>query len=304
MAHGSEGSLRAILYALAANGGIALTKLIAATWTGSGAMLAEAIHSCADCVNQGLLLLGLRQARRPESEDHPLGHHRVVYYWAMLVALMLFFVGGVFSVWEGVTRLRHPEPVENALAALIVLAMAVVLEAFSLWGAMREINRERGRQPLLRWFRDTRQSALMVVAGEDVAALAGLVVALCAVSATLVSGDPVYDALGTLVVGVVLIVVAGAVLREVKALIVGESLAPELRQRMRAHFEAQPEIETVFRIITLAWGERAVVAVKARVRDDFARTGTELVATINRLEARFEAAFPQVGWLFFEPDVR
>ncbi|HMM72723.1 MAG TPA: cation diffusion facilitator family transporter, partial [Rhodocyclaceae bacterium] len=127
MAHGSEGSLRAILYALAANGGIALTKLVAAAWTGSGAMLAEAIHSCADCANQGLLLLGLRQARRPESEDHPLGHHRVIYYWAMLVALMLFFVGGVFSVWEGVTRLRHPEPVENGLVALTVLTFAFVL---------------------------------------------------------------------------------------------------------------------------------------------------------------------------------
>ena len=140
MSHGSQGPVKAILYALGANGGIAVSKFAAAAWTGSGSMLAEAIHSTADCANQLLLLLGMKQATRPETDDHPLGHHRVVYFWSMIVALLLFFMGGAFSVYEGVERMLHPQAMENGKVALLVLAVAVVLEAFSLWGAMKEIR--------------------------------------------------------------------------------------------------------------------------------------------------------------------
>jgi divalent metal cation (Fe/Co/Zn/Cd) transporter len=177
MSAGKEGSVRAILYALGANFGIAVSKFGAAWWTNSGSMLAEAIHSTADCVNQLLLLLGMKEARRPESADHPLGYHRVTYFWSMIVALLLFFMGGAFSVYEGIERLRHPHPLENGLVALAVLGVAVVLEAFSLAGAMREIRKVGGGKPFLRWFRETRESELMVVAGEDIAALAGLTLA-------------------------------------------------------------------------------------------------------------------------------
>ncbi|MCZ7656171.1 MAG: cation diffusion facilitator family transporter [Rhodocyclaceae bacterium] len=144
----NAGSTRAILYALGANLGIAVSKFGAAWRTNSGSMLAEAIHSTADCVNQLLLLLGMREAKRPESADHPLGYHRVTYFWSMIVALLLFFMGGAFSVYEGIERLRHPHPLENGLVALIVLGLAVVLEAFSLAGAMREIRQGRARQVL------------------------------------------------------------------------------------------------------------------------------------------------------------
>ena len=308
MSHGGEGSaqgsMRAIYYALAANFGIALSKYAAAFWTGSGSMLAEAIHSTADCANQMLLLLGLKQARRPASADFPLGHHRVTYFWSMIVALLLFFMGGAFSVYEGVERLLHPQPLQHGLIAMAVLAGAVVLEAFSLWGALKEIRKIAGRQPFLVWFRETRQSELMVVAGEDIAALLGLTLAFAAVAASAISGNPVWDALGTLAIGIVLMVIAIAVMIEVKGLIVGESAAPRLRAEIENFVAAQPEVEKVFNVITLAWGDKVVIAVKARMRGMEARTGLQMVDAINAVEARMQERFPAAQWVFFEPDVR
>lgn len=308
MSHGNEGSahgsIRAIFYALGANFGIALAKYVAAFWSGSGSMLAEAIHSTADCANQLLLLLGLRQARRPASADFPLGHHRVTYFWSMIVALMLFFMGGAFSVYEGVERLLHPQPLQNGLIALAVLGSAVVLEAFSLWGALREIRKIAGRQPFLAWFRETRQSELMVVAGEDIAALLGLALAFIAVAASIVTGNPLWDALGTLAIGVVLMVIAIAVMIEVKGLIVGESAAPQLRAEIEVFVAAQVEVEAVLNVITLAWGDKVVIAVKARMRDMETQTGLQMVEAINAVEARMQEQFPSAQWVFFEPDTR
>ena len=304
MSRGSEGSTRAIFYALGANFGIAVAKYVAAFWTGSGSMLAEAIHSTADCANQLLLLLGLKQARRPASADFPLGHHRVTYFWSMIVALLLFFMGGAFSVYEGIERLLHPQPLQHGLIAMAVLACAVVLEAFSLWGALREIRKIAGHQPFLAWFRETRQSELMVVAGEDIAALLGLVLAFIAVAASVVTGNPMWDALGTLAIGVVLMAIAIAVMIEVKGLIVGESAAPQLRVEIEAFVAAQPEVEQVLNVIKRAWGDKVVIAVKARMRGMETRTGRQMVDAINAVEARMQEHFPDALWVFFEPDVR
>ncbi|MDO8789698.1 MAG: cation diffusion facilitator family transporter [Sulfuritalea sp.] len=304
MSHGSEGSLRAIFYALGANFGIAVSKYLAAFWTGSGSMLAEAIHSTADCANQLLLLLGLKQARRPASADFPLGHHRVTYFWSMIVALLLFFMGGAFSVYEGIERLLHPQPLQHGLIAMAVLAGAVVLEAFSLWGALKEIRKISGHQPFLVWFRETRQSELMVVAGEDIAALLGLTLAFVAVAASVVTGNPLWDALGTLAIGIVLMVIAIAVMIEVKGLIVGESAAPQLRSEIEAFVAAQPEVELVLNVITLAWGDKVVIAVKARMSGMETQTGLQMVDAINAVEARMQERFPAAQWVFFEPDVR
>jgi cation diffusion facilitator family transporter len=304
MSHGQEGSVRAILYALGANFGIAVAKFAAAAWTGSGSMLAEAIHSTADCANQLLLLLGMREAKRPESPDHPLGHHRAAYFWAMVVALLLFFMGGAFSVYEGIERWRHPQPLQNGLIAMAVLGVAVVLEAFSLAGAMREIRKVAGGKRFLRWFRESRQSELMVVAGEDIAALAGLVLAFLAVAAAVATGNPLWDALGTLSVGAVLMVVAVAIMIEVKGLIVGESADPEQRAAIEAFIAAQPEVAQVFKVITLAWGERIIIAVKARMAEAESISGAEMVRRINVVEERIQAEFRSAHWVFFEPDVK
>src|SRR4030065_2837192 len=196
MSH-TNGSVKAILYALAANLGIALAKGFAAWYTRSGAMLAEAIHSFADTVNQILLLVGLKRAKRPVSEDHPLGYGKAIYFWSFIVALMLFSMGGIFSIYEGVHKLSHPEMPESPWIAVGVLAVSILLEAGSLKGALTEVRKTQGKRPFLKWFRQSRQSELIVVVGEDIAALLGLSLALVAVLATILTGSPLFDALGT-----------------------------------------------------------------------------------------------------------
>ncbi|MDQ3187990.1 MAG: cation diffusion facilitator family transporter [Pseudomonadota bacterium] len=293
-------STKAILFALGANSGIAVTKFGAAFYTGSGAMLAEAIHSVADAANQLLLLLGMRQAKQPETEEHPLGHQRVVYFWAMMVAILLFFVGGLFSIYEGYHRLTASEPLRNAFVALIVLGIAIVLEMVSLWGALREIRKVQAGRTFWRWFRETRQSELMVVAGEDIAALGGLVFAFVAVLLAMWTGNPLFDALGSIAVGVLLIIVALTITWEIKAMIVGESAEPALRRAIEDHIKARPEVEQVMRIITLQWGDRVIVAVRAKMAP--MTSATALIAAINTVEASLQAAFPAAHWVFFEPD--
>jgi divalent metal cation (Fe/Co/Zn/Cd) transporter len=219
----------------------------------------------------------------------------------MMVALLLFFVGGLFSIYEGVERVRHPESMSNAGIALIVLAVAIVLETISLMGAMREIDKVRGSRRYLTWFRETRQSELMVVAGEDIAALGGLVLAFAAVLAAWLTGDPFYDALGSIAVGVLLIIVAVAIMVEVKGMIVGESAEPAVRAAIEAHLRAQAEVRNVIRLITLQWGEQLVVAVRAEMA--MSGSAADLVAAVNRVEASLQEKFPQARWVFFEPDV-
>ncbi|MFM0289612.1 cation diffusion facilitator family transporter [Paraburkholderia megapolitana] len=297
----TEESPKAIFYALAANLGIAICKFAAATFTGSGSMFAEAIHSTADCGNQLLLLFGLRQARRPATVLHPLGAGRAIYFYSLIVALLLFFVGGAFSVYEGIHRLLEHEPLSHAFVALAVLGISVVLETFSLMGAIREIRKQHPDKSMWRWFRETRESDLLVVAGEDIAALAGLAIAFVAVLLTMVTGNPMYDALGSIGVGVLLMVIAWLVAREVKSMLIGESASPEVRRAIEAHLRARSEIRSIINLITLQWGRHIVVAVQAEMIDY--ASGRAMVDAINVIEADLQAAFPQAKWVFFEPDV-
>ena len=297
----TEESPKAIFYALAANLGIAVCKFAAAVFTGSGSMFAEAIHSTADCGNQLLLLFGLRQARRPATVLHPLGAGRAIYFYSLIVALLLFFVGGAFSVYEGIHRLMEHEPLSHAFVALAVLGISVVLETFSLMGAIREIRKQHPDKSMWRWFRETRESDLLVVAGEDIAALAGLAIAFVAVLLTMVTGNPMYDALGSIGVGVLLMVIAWLVAREVKSMLIGESASPEVRRAIEAHLRARSEIRSIINLITLQWGRHIVVAVQAEMIDY--PSGRAMVDAINVIEADLQAAFPQARWVFFEPDV-
>ncbi|MBN3758679.1 cation diffusion facilitator family transporter [Paraburkholderia sp. Tr-20389] len=296
-----EESPKAIFYALAANAGIAVCKFAAAAFTGSGSMFAEAIHSTADCGNQVLLLFGLKQARRPASLLHPLGAGRVIYFYSLIVALLLFFVGGVFSVYEGIHRLMAHEPLSHAYIALGVLGVSVVLETFSLMGAIREIRKTNPDKSMWRWFRETRESELLVVTGEDVAALLGLAMAFVAVLMTMITGNPMYDACGSIGVGVLLMVIAFLVAREVKSMIIGESASPEVRRAIEAHLRTRKEIRSIINLITLQWGRHVVVAVQAEMIDY--ESGRAMVDAINIVEADLQEKFPQVRWVFFEPDV-
>jgi cation diffusion facilitator family transporter len=294
-------SLKSIFFALGANFAIALAKTGGALYTGSASMLAEAIHSYADCANQALLLLGLRQARKAASAEHPLGHGRAIYFWSFIVALMLFSMGGLFSIYEGVHKLSDHEPIRYAWVAIAILVFGIAAESVSLWGALREINKDRGERSLWRWFRTSRQSELLVILGEDLAALGGLGLALGFVALALVTGNPIWDAIGSIAIGVLLVLVAVLVGIEVKSLLVGQSADPMVVAAMRSHLLERPEIDGVYNLLTQQLGGDVMVAVKARM----CATGTEaaLIEAINRVEASLRERFPAVRWLFFEPDV-
>ena len=214
-------SLKSIFFALGANFLIAVTKTGGAIYTGSSSMLAEAIHSYADCANQALLIWGLREGKRAPNDDHPLGYGKAIYFWSFIVALMLFSMGGLFSVYEGVHKLHETAPVEHAWVAIAILAFGVLAESVSLWGCLREVNKVRGEASLWRWFRESRQSELLVVFAEDVAALGGLTSALAFIGLALYTGNPMWDAIGSIVIGVILVAVAVLVGVEVKALLIG-----------------------------------------------------------------------------------
>jgi len=293
-------SLKSILFALAANLAIAIAKTIGAVFTGSSSMLAEAIHSFADCTNQALLLWGLKEAKRTASSEHPLGHGRAIYFWSFIVALMLFSMGGLFSIYEGVHKLQGHEPVRFAWVAVAILAFGIVAESGSLWGALREINKDRGELTLWQWFRSSRQSELLVIFGEDVAALGGLVLALAFILLSMVTGNPVWDAIGSICIGVLLVLVALLVGIEVKSLLVGQSAEPRMQRRLHDHIGAQPEVAQVYSLITQQLGSEIMVAVKARMQP--AASDVALIESINRVERGLRAAFPQVRWIFFEPD--
>ncbi|MFO1516403.1 MAG: cation diffusion facilitator family transporter [Lysobacterales bacterium] len=299
---GKADSIKTIFFALGANFAIFLSKLVAAVLTGSGSMLAEAVHSLADCGNQGLLLLGLKRAKRPPSPDFPLGYGKAIYFWSFLVALLLFSVGGVFSVYEGLHKLQHPEPLKWPWLAVGVLGFGIIAEGFSMWGCLREVNKARGTQSLWRWFRDSRQSELIVIFGEDLAALLGLAFALVAVLLTMATGNPLFDALGSIVIGVLLVVVAVFVAKEVQDLLIGQSVDPDVRAAMQRFVEQQPEVKRVFNMITLQLGPEIMVAIKAEMNRFL--SPKDMIDDINRVEERFKAQFPEVKWSFFEPDLR
>ena len=298
---GQADSLKSILFALFANSSIAVAKGIAAAVTGSGAMLAEAVHSVADSGNQLLLILGLRQTKKEPTEDHPLGFGKSIYFWSFLVAVILFSVGGMFSMYEGVHKMLHPTPLSHPWIAVAVLSFAIVAESISLWGCLREVKKEQHGRNIVQWFRQSRSSALIVVFGEDIAALLGLVVALAAIFATFLTGNPLWDALGTISIGVLLIVIAFFIAVEVKDLLIGQSVDPATLVQMKQFLNDRPEIDRVYNLLTMQFGPDSMIAIKARM----APTGseTEMIRVINRIEREFRTRFESTTWLFFEPDI-
>jgi len=299
---GSGDSTRAIFFALGANLAIACAKGVAAFFTGSSAMLAETVHSLADCGNQLLLLFGMRQARRPASPDYPLGYGKAIYFWSFLVAVMLFTVGGMFSLYEGVHKLQHPAPMQRWWWAAGVLVFGVVAESVSMRACLQEVDKQRGDRPLWQWFRQSRQSELVVIFGEDFAALLGLCFALVAVLLTAWTGNPFWDALGTVMIGVLLIVVAVLVAIEIKAMLIGQSIDPAVQARMRQFLDDRPEIGNVISLITLQLGNDVMVSVQAEMREE--QTAKSLAMQINDVERALKAEFPSVRWSFFEPDIK
>ncbi|MGH8105722.1 MAG: cation diffusion facilitator family transporter, partial [Arenimonas sp.] len=276
---GTGNSTRAIFYALGANLGIFVAKLAAAMFTGSGAMLAEAVHSLADCGNQGLLLLGMKRAKLPPTPDFPLGYGKETYFWSFLVALMLFSVGGAFSVYEGLHKLSSPEPLEKPWLAIGVLVFSIVLEWLSLRACLQEINKVREKNSLWHWFQESRNSEMIVLFGEQLAALLGLVFALAAIGLSMVTGNPVYDAIGTIGIGVLLIVIAVFVAIEIKALLIGQSAAPARRKEIEDYLHSHPHTMAIHNVITLQLGPEIMVSVKVGMNPEL--RAADLIAQIN-----------------------
>ena len=300
--HMQEASQKAILYAFVANLGIAIAKSWGAWFTGSGSMLAEAIHSYADAGNQVLLFLGLVQSRRLPDEEHPLGYGKLVFFWAFIVAIILFSLGGLFSIYEGIHKLQSPEPLNQVWVGMLILGLAVVLEGASLFGCLREIATLRGRKPFWQWLRTTRNAELVVVLGEDVAALIGLFLALCFLGLAGWTGDTRYDAFGSICIGSVLIVVSICIGIRIKGLLIGRSAEPELCARIESIIAADPDIEQLLNTITLQMGPKIMLAAKIRMRPTL--TINEAVERINALEVALKRAVPELGWCFMEPDTR
>jgi cation diffusion facilitator family transporter len=298
--HGS--SAKAILYAFIANLGIALAKLGAAVYTHSGSMLAESIHSFADCGNQVLLFVGLRQAQKPPDTKHPLGYGKVTYFWSFVVALLLFSMGGLFSIYEGWHKLGgHGGELNKPWVALAVLGVSIALEFGSLRGCLKEIAKLRKDKSFGYWLRNTRNAELVVVLGEDVAALIGLALAFVFVGLATLTGNMIFDAIGSIAIGVVLVCVSIFVALRIKGLIVGRSAEEDLQEALRAEVDADPNIDALLNAITLQMGPDVMLALKVKMRAGM--TLDAAVSALNALERRIKTKFPEVAWIFAEPDI-
>ena len=298
----ASGGTKAIIAAFAANLGIAITKFIAWFFSGSSSMLAEGVHSLADSGNQLLLLLGGRKARKKADAEHPFGYGRERYVYAFVVSIILFSVGGVFSLYEGVEKLTHPHPLENAWLPILVLVIAIGLESFSLRTAVKESNHVRGTQNWIQFVRHAKQPELPVVLLEDVAALTGLVFALAGVGLTIVTGDPMWDGIGTIAIGVLLVLVAVILGIETKSLLVGEGASPADNVKILDALNGHPQVEAVIHMKTLYLGPDELL-VAAKIAVPKSTRAAEVAAAIDAIEADVRAAVPHARAIYLEPDI-
>jgi cation diffusion facilitator family transporter len=298
----TQGSNRAIIAALLANLAIALTKFLAWVFSGSSSMLAESVHSLADTGNQGLLLLGGRKAKKKADDAHPFGYGRERYVYAFVVSIILFSVGGVFSIYEGIEKLENPHPLENWWLPMLVLVIAIGAEGFSFRTAVKEANHVRGKQSLVEFVRRAKAPELPVVLLEDFAALIGLVLALFGVGLTVLTGNGIWDAIGTLGIGVLLILVAIVLGIETKSLLVGEGASAADAIAIRDAINAHPDVEALIHFKTLYVGPEELL-VGAKVA--FASTArlTDVAVSINSVEAAIREAVPVARIIYIEPDV-
>lgn len=300
MAH--EGSMKAIIAALLANLGIAITKFIAYVFSGSASMLAESVHSLADSGNQLLLIIGGRRARREATPEHPFGYGRSRYVYAFIVSVVLFTVGGVFSIYEGLGKLGHPHELENVWLPILVLSVAIVLESFSLATAVRESKKVKGTQSWIKFIKHAKSPELPVVLLEDVAALLGLVFALTGVGLSVITGNPIFDAYGTLAIGALLVVVAVILGLEMGSLLIGEGAQPQEVVAIRKALLNTQGVTAIIHMKTLYVGpEELMVAAKIGIEPN--SSGQEIAAIINAAEKAMREQLPVAQLIYLEPDI-
>jgi len=299
----TEGSNRAIMAALGANVGIAITKFFAAAVSGSASMFAEGIHSVADSGNQVLLIIGGKRAKRQATPTHPFGYGRSRYIYAFMVSIVLFSVGGLFSIMEGLEKLQHPHELTQAWLPLTVLTIAIGLESFSLYTALKAAKQERGTASLYQFIRHAKSPELPVVVLEDLAALIGLLLAFGGVGLTVLTGDPMWDAIGTLAIGVLLVLVAVILGAETSSLLVGEGATASDTEKIETALNDTRGVNSIIHMKTLYLGpEELMVAAKIAVEENI--TGKDIAAIIDDAESRIRAEVPTARVIYLEPDIR
>ncbi|MCI4064410.1 cation diffusion facilitator family transporter [Micromonospora sp. R77] len=299
----ANGGTKAIVAALLANIGIAVTKFIAFLLTGSSSMLAESIHSVADSGNQGLLLLGGRRSKREATPQHPFGYGRERYIYAFIVAIVLFSLGGLFALYEAYHKAADPHPIESwQWVPVLVLVAAIGMEGFSFRTAIHESNQIRGNQSWVRFIRRAKAPELPVVLLEDFGALIGLVFALFGVGMTLLTGNGLWDAAGTAMIGVLLVVIAGVLAIETKSLLLGEGADPKELAKIERAVADGPEVERIIHMKTLYLGPEELL-VAAKIAVPACDTAEKLAKGINAVEARIRTAVPIARVIYLEPDI-
>jgi len=299
---GSGHGTKAVVAALFANAGIAVAKFVGFIITGSASMLAESIHSVADSGNQGLLLFGGRRGRKEADVSHPFGYGRERYFWAFVVAMVLFSLGGAFAMFEGVEKIRHPHHLESAEVAIGILVVAILLETYSFRTAIVEANKVRGDKGWWQFIRRSKNPELPVVLLEDLGALVGLVLALSGVGIALATDDARWDGIGTLSIGILLTLIAVILAVEMKSLLIGETADVKVEDAIRSAIEGEPDVARLIHLRTQHIGpEELLIGAKVCFSDSL--SVAQVAQAVNRVEAAVRAAVPEAGIMYIEPDV-
>ncbi|RQX03853.1 cation diffusion facilitator family transporter [Micromonospora inaquosa] len=298
----AEGSTKAVVTALIANLGIAVSKFVAAAITGSASMLAEGVHSVADSTNQALLLVGAKRARRAPSPLHPFGYARERYIYAFLVAIILFTLGGLYALYESYQKITHPHELTSPLIAVGVLVIAMALEGYALRTAVGEANKVRGGRSWVAFVRRSRSPELPVILLEDAGALLGLVFALLGVGLTVLTGNGVFDGIATGCIGVLLVSIAITLATEIKSLLIGESALPEEVSAVHTALLSTPGVDRIIHLRTMHLGPEELL-VAAKIAVSASDNGASIAATIDDAEARLRQALPTAKVVYLEPDI-
>lgn len=296
------GGTRAIIAAMLANGGLAIAKFVAFLVTGSASMAAESIHSVADTSNQGLLLLGGKRAQKIADDEHQFGYGRERYFWSFVVAMVLFSLGGVYSLYEGINKILHPHELESIGWAIGVLLVGIVLEAFSFRTAVVEARKVKGDQTWWNYIRRSRSPELPVVLLEDIGALVGLIMALAGVSLYAVTGDEVWDGIGTLSIGILLITIAIVLTIEMKSLLIGEAATDAHIRAIRYAVVHAPSVNRIIDLRTQHIGPEELI-VAGKVEFDHSLTTAQISEAIDTVEADIREAVPIAHRIYLEPDI-
>ena len=293
---------KVVYAALIGNAAITVMKFFAAVASGSAAMLAEGFHSAADTGNQVMLLVGHARSKRPPDDDHPFGYGKEIYFWAFMVAISIFVVGAAFSIYEGIDKIRHPHELESLQWAIGILLFGILLEGFSLRTAVVEAKKVKGDVGWVSYVRRSRSPELPVVLLEDIGAMIGLVVALSAIVLADVTGEPVWDGVGTLAIGILLGIIAIVLAIEMKSLLIGEGATPEDERKLRAAIEGTPQVDRIIHMRTEHLGPEDIL-IGAKVHFDPSLSVAELADAVDAAESNARAAVPAAKTIYLEPDL-